>query len=50
MCWQHGKVIYERCINSGEEITECEARQEATELAAANRGRAGYNVVPKTLF
>ena len=33
--------------NSGEEITECEARREATELAAANRGRAGYNVVPR---
>jgi len=50
MCWQHGKVIYERCINSGEEIAECEARREATELAAANRGRAGYNVVPKNSF
>ncbi len=46
-CWQAGKVIYERCIADGESDLECSERREATEQASVDRGRSGYNVVPK---
>ena len=46
-CWQAGKVIYERCIADGESDLECSERREVTEQASVDRGRSGYNVVPK---
>ena len=45
-CWRAGDVIYNRCIDEGIDTTECEQRRQATRELVADRGRAGFNVVP----
>ena len=45
-CWRAGDVIYTRCINEGIVASECEQRRVDTREAAADRSRAGFNVVP----
>ena len=49
-CWQAGKIIYERCINEGINTEECEKRRIDTMQSVADRGRAGYRVVPNNTF
>ena len=49
-CWQAGKIIYERCIDEGTDESECASRREETKQSVVDRGRAGYQVVPKNTF
>ena len=45
-CWRAGEVIYTRCIDEGIDESECRTREKVTQVAAANRARDGFKVVP----
>lgn len=47
LCVRAGQVIFERCIETGITVEECEARRKLTEKKVVNRGRNGWQVVPR---
>jgi hypothetical protein len=46
ICARAGQVIYDRCIETGAGIIECDKRRKYTEKEVANKGRNGFQVVP----